>query len=67
MKSLICYLENYITYDNLQLTVFNMSFASGRCRLTDIKLHNVTRLDFNPYFVRRLSKCEYSDTIFNEN
>jgi hypothetical protein len=67
MKSFICYLENYITYDNLQLTVFKMSFASGRCRLTDIKLHNITRLDFNPYFERTPGKCQYSSIIFNEN
>lgn len=66
MKSFIWYLENNISYDDLQLTVFKMSFTNGRYRLTDIELHNITRLDFNPYFGRKAGKCQYSSKIFNE-
>ncbi|CAF4408349.1 unnamed protein product, partial [Rotaria sp. Silwood2] len=46
------HMGQYITSDNLQFIVSEMPFENEKCRLTDIQLRNVTRLDFNPYFDR---------------
>ncbi|CAF0860823.1 unnamed protein product [Rotaria sp. Silwood1] len=51
----------YITTDNLQLIVSEMPFENEKCKLTDIQLRNVTRLDFNLYFDR--TSGNYDESI----
>jgi hypothetical protein len=38
------------------LTSLEMSFEMEKCKLSDIKLRHVTRLDFGPYISRESSK-----------
>ena len=60
MKNFTFYLANYRTSDNEELTILKIPFESRQCRLSDIQLRNVTRLDFIPSFDRTLGKFLHS-------
>ncbi|CAF1480169.1 unnamed protein product [Adineta steineri] len=53
-------MRHYAYFDITKSSSLITSFEIRKCRLTNIQLRNVTRLDFNPYFHRGLGNSDES-------